>query len=165
VLDEASATRVRFTDLSDLLAGVRAEAGLDSSSDLEALGLFRDGTRSVAVRVERSDWETIWRNLFGNAIAAAGGALGPELRLGISAEMLRDPVTGTPSVSFVLADNLSGWLTTEMIRGRAAERGWGVVADLVRRHEGALDVVAAPGPGYRKGIRIELPAFEPGASE
>ena len=164
VLDEASATRVRFADLSDLLARARAEAGLDASVDLEALGLFRDGTRSVSVRVERSDWETIWRNLFGNALAAAAASPGPELRLGVSAEMLRDPVTGTPSVSFVLADNLSGWLTNEMIRGRAADRGWGVVADLVLRHEGMLDVVPSPAPGYRKGIRIDLPAFEPEVS-
>jgi hypothetical protein len=118
----------------------------------------------VAVRVERSDWDTIWRNLFGNALAAAEAMPGPELRLGVSAEILRDPVTGTPSASFVLADNLSGWLTTDMIRARSADRGWGVVADLVRRHEGVVEVVPPPAPGYRKGIRIHLPALEPEVS-
>jgi hypothetical protein len=48
-----------------------------------------------------------------------------------------------------------------MIRGRGADRGWGLVADLVRRHEGAADVGPAPATGYRKGIVLELPALEP----
>jgi len=52
-----------------------------------------------------------------------------------------------------------------MIRGRAADRGWGVVADLVRKHEGTADVVAAPASGYCKGIVLEVPALERGVAE
>ena len=81
-----------------------------------------------------------------------------------SAELLRDPVTGAPTARFILADNLPGALTAEMIRGRAADRGWGIVADLVRRHDGTADVGPAPAPGYGKGIVLELPALEPEGS-
>ena len=86
----------------------------------------------------------------------------PDVRLGIFSQLLRDPVTGTPIARLVLADNGPRPLTAEMIRGRAADRGWGVVADLVRRHEGTADVGPPPAPPYRKGIVLELPALEPG---
>jgi hypothetical protein len=47
-----------------------------------------------------------------------------------------------------------------MVRGRAADRGWGVVADLVRKNGGAVDVGPAPDPSTRKGIVLEFPALE-----
>jgi cytochrome c-type biogenesis protein CcmH/NrfG len=159
VLDEASSTDVSFAALQAILARVCAEKGLDPPLVLEPLGLFRqDSSRTVAVRVDRGDLETIWRNLLANALDAAGTA--SDVRLGVSAELFRDPVTGTPTARFILADNVPAALTTEMIRGRGADRGWGVVADLVRRHEGVADVGPAPATGYRKGIVLELPALE-----
>ena len=151
LLDEVSSTLVRASDLRSILERACAERALARSPSLE----WR-GPDLVAVRVDRSDWDTIWRNLFTNALDA-----GAEVRLGVFAELMRDPVTGTPVARFVLADDLPGALTSEMIRGRAADRGWGVVADLVRRHEGVVDVVPPPAPGYRKGIQIDLPALEP----
>jgi tetratricopeptide (TPR) repeat protein len=161
VLDEASSTVVSFGDLQAVLARVCAEKGLDPPLVLEPLGLFRqDSSRTVAVRVDRGDLETIWRNLLANALDAAGTSAS-DVRLGVSAELFRDPVTGTPTARFILADNVPAALTTEMIRGRGADRGWGLVADLVRRHEGAADVGPAPATGYRKGIVLELPALEP----
>jgi hypothetical protein len=49
-----------------------------------------------------------------------------------------------------------------MIRGRAAERGLGLVADLVRRWDGSVDVVPPPvgAVGCVKGILLEFPALE-----
>lgn len=152
VLDEASSTFVRASELEDVLDRACAEKGLGSRPALEWRG------PELGVRVDRADWETIWRNLFANALDAGG-----QVRLGVFAELRRDPVTGAPLARFVLADDHPGTLTSEMIRGRAADRGWGVVADLVRRHEGVVDVVPAPAPGYCKGIRIDLPALEPEA--
>jgi hypothetical protein len=151
LLDEASSTLVRAEDLRSILEDVGAEKASGSSPSFE----WR-GPDVVAVRIDYADWETIWRNLFANALEA-----GPESRLGVFAELARDAVTGTPVARFVLADDVLGALTTDMIRGRAADRGWGVVADLVRRHEGSVEVVAPPAGGYRKGIRIDLPALEP----
>jgi signal transduction histidine kinase len=151
LLDEVSSTVVRAADLRSILGDVGAERASGGSPSFEWSG--PDG---VAVQVDRADWETIWRNLFANALDA-----GPDVRLGVFAELARDAVTGTPVARFVLADDLPGALTSEMIRGRAADRGWGVVADLVRRHEGSVEVVSPPAGGYRKGIRIDLPALEP----
>ena len=46
-----------------------------------------------------------------------------------------------------------------MIRGRAAERGLGVVADVVRRWDGVVDVV--PGAaGWAKGVAVEFGVVE-----
>jgi tetratricopeptide (TPR) repeat protein len=165
LLNEASSTRVRLSELQDVLLRVCAEKGVTPPPVLEPLGLLlRDSARSIAVRVDRGDWDTIWRNLLANALDAAGALTISEVRLGVSAELLRDPVTGAPTARFILADNLPGALTAEMIRGRAADRGWGIVADLVRRHDGTADVGPAPAPGYGKSVVLELPALEPEGS-
>ena len=153
ILDRASMTRADVSEMKDLLRQVAAEKRRPLP-DLET-----DGTDGIAVRIDRNDWHTIWRNLFGNALAAADGK--PALRLAFSAELVRDFVTQLPIARFVLADNLPAPLTAEMIRGRAADRGWGIVADLVRTHDGIVDVAPSPAPGFRKGIVIELPALEP----
>jgi hypothetical protein len=128
------------------------------------LTLSGDDGASLRVRVVRTDWETIWRNLFANVLsagAATRGGLLPKLLLHV--ERVRDPVTGEGAARFLLADDVPRPLTAEMIRGRAAERGLGVVADLVRRHEGIVDVVASPVPGYEKAVLVELPAIEEGS--
>jgi tetratricopeptide (TPR) repeat protein len=156
VLDEASSTPANLRELQGVLASVCEEKRFSSSPTLEWHG------PEITVRVDRADWETIWRNLFTNALDAAGEMPLPDVRLGIFSQLLRDPVTGTPVARLVLADNGPRPLTEEMIRGRAADRGWGVVADLVRRHEGTADVGPPPAPHYRKGIVLELPALEPG---
>src|SRR5204862_7215282 len=118
---------------------------------------------SPRLRVERQDWETIWRNLFANALhEGAETRSGLALKLAILGESQSDPITGQESVRFVLADNIPRPLTAEMIRGRAAERGLGVVADLVRKHDGLVDVVPPPKgrETYLKGIVVEFPALE-----
>ena len=74
---------------------------------------------------------------------------------------MHEKATGLSLVRLVLFDADPRLLTSEMIRGRAAERGLGVVADIVRRHEGLVDVVPPPSDGsYTKGILVELPAVE-----
>jgi tetratricopeptide (TPR) repeat protein len=156
VLDEASSTRASLRDLQPVLEHVCAERGLESSPALAWRG------PEITVRVDRADWDTIWRNLFANALDAAGEVPVSDVRLGVFAQLLRDPITGTPVARLVLADNVPRPLTAEMIRGRAADRGWGVVADLVRRNDGTADVGPAPEAPYRKGIVLELPALEPG---
>jgi hypothetical protein len=54
-------------------------------------------------------------------------------------------VTGQALARFVLFDGDPRLLTAEMIRGRGVERSLGVVADLVRRWDGLVDVT--PGTG------------------
>ena len=115
------------------------------------------------VRVDRAEWETIWRNLFANALTSGSETRPGQLpRLALSGDLERDPITGEALARFILADDIPRSLTAEMIRGRAAERGLGIVADLIRRNEGVVDVVAAPkgAEHLSKGILIELPARE-----
>jgi hypothetical protein len=108
----------------------------------------------MRVRVPEGDWTTLWRNLFANALQTP--------RLALLAEERRDPVTGQALARFVLFDGDPRLLTAEMIRGRAAERGLGVVADLVRRWDGLVDVT--PGTGeFTKGVAVEFAAVEEAA--
>ena len=150
-LDSAGSTEVRFDRLESLLASVAREREF-RPPPLLGLGLFavEDGRR-VRVRVPEGDWLTLWRNLFANALAAP--------RLALHAEERRDPVTGQALARFVLFDGDPRLLTAEMIRGRGAERGLGVVADLVRKWDGLVDVT--PGTGeFTKGVALEFAAVE-----
>ena len=154
-LDAAGSTEVRFDRLASLLASVAREKDA-AEPPLAGLGLFAatgDGKR-VRVRVPEGDWTTLWRNLFANALQTP--------RLALLAEERRDPVTGQALARFVLFDGDPRLLTAEMIRGRAAERGLGVVADLVRRWDGLVDVT--PGTGeFTKGVAVEFATVEEAA--
>ena len=150
-LDDASSTIVRRSDLQGILDAVCSEKGRDPCPALQWQG------PEVAIRVDRADWETIWRNLFGNALDAAGRSV----CLGVFAQLRRDAVTGALVARIVLADDAARPLTSEMIRGRGADRGWGIVADLLRRSDGSADVGPAPAAGYAKGVVLEVPAVEP----
>jgi hypothetical protein len=109
-----------------------------------------------------ADWETVWRNVFANTLAALTEV--PDARIGLFGEAVRDRVTGEPSLRFALADNAPGKLTTEMIRERSAERGWGVVAELLHGHGGRIAVAQSVDPRYSKRIVIELGAAPGGQS-
>ncbi len=154
-LDAAGSTEVRFERLASLLTSVAREKEA-AAPLLAGLGLFAaagDGKR-MRVRVPEGDWITLWRNLFANALQAP--------RLALLAEERRDPVTGQALARFVLFDVDPRLLTAEMIRGRAAERGLGVVADLVRKWDGLVDVT--PGTGeFTKGVAVEFAAVEEAA--
>ena len=154
-LDAAGSTEARFERLASLLASVARENDA-AAPPLAGLGLFGEAAdgRCVRVRVPEGDWATLWRNLFANALQAP--------RLALLAEERRDPVTGQALARFVLFDGDPRVLTAEMIRGRAAERGLGVVADLVRRWDGLVDVT--PGTGeFTKGVAVEFAAVEEAA--
>jgi hypothetical protein len=154
-LDTAGSTEVRFDRLASLLASVARENDA-AAPPLAGLGLFGAAAegRPVRVRVPEEDWSTLWRNLFANVLQAP--------RLALFAEERRDPVTGQALARFVLFDGDPRLLTAEMIRGRAAERGLGIVADLVRRWDGLVDVT--PGTGeFTKGVAIEFAAVEEAA--
>ena len=138
---------------------VAAEAALPGPR-LEPLGALAAEGRFPSVRVAPLDWETLWRNLFANAIAAGRSRVPDPVRLGLRAEERRDGATGELRLRVVLADDLPGALSAEELRSRPAERGWGVIADILRRNDSAFEVVPAPAPGFSKGIALDLPAIE-----
>ena len=151
LLDEVGSTPVKFGELESLLGAVAREAGRPAPP-LAALGLVASGG-TLRVRIDRSDWETLWRNLFENALVSP--------RLGLDGERRRDPSTGALLVRMYLFDADPRPLTAEWIRGRPAEQGLGVVADIARRNDGLVDVTpAAPESGFLKGVLVELPGVE-----
>ena len=158
-LDHAAALPVRLDALGALLSRVAAEerASLPTLEALDAPEL-EEGLPNV--RMAPQDWETLWRNLFGNAVGAARQMGWAPLRLGLSAQRRRDPVTGAAGLRIVLADNLPGRLTAEDIRERSPDRGWGVVTELLRRNDGSIDMVLRPAVGFTKGIVVDLPVAE-----
>lgn len=145
-LDRASALPARLDALQALLSRMAVEA------DRPAPAFATAGEDLPPVRISASDWETLWRNLFANALSAG--------RLALSAAARRDAVTGEGYLRLVLADDLPGALTLEEIRARPSDRGLGVVLEILRRNEGTIDVVPAPSAGFTKGIAIELPTVE-----
>ncbi len=159
MLDRAAAMPVRLDALQALLSRVAAEAALPRPR-LEPIGALVEAGRLPNVRVAPLDWETLWRNLFANAIAGGRGRVPDPVRLGLWAEERRDAATGELRLRMVLADDLPGVLTTEELRSRPAERGWGVIADLLRRNDAAFEIAPAPAAGYTKGIALDLPAIE-----
>jgi hypothetical protein len=163
VIDRAASISVSLPALRELFARLSEETRVEPPA-LEALGLLSDPTETVRVRIDRADWETIWRNLFGNAVAGRDGRSSAKLRMAVGAERLRDPATGAPIARFLFADNLATALSSDTLQGRSADRGWGVVADLLRRHEGSATVGPAPSAEYSKGIVLEFPAPEPEAA-
>jgi tetratricopeptide (TPR) repeat protein len=160
VLDRASALPVRVDALQELLARVARETGV-SVPKLERLGAMGDGEGLPSVRFAPLDWETLWRNLFSNALAAGrarpGGAA--TVRLGVSAERRRDEATGESRLRLILADDLPE-ISPDALRARPSERGWGVIGDILRRNDATFDVVPEPARGFRKGIGLDLSAIE-----
>ncbi len=159
LLDRASALPVRIDALQELLARVAVEVDLPAPR-LEPLGGLAAGERLPSVRFAPLDWETLWRNLFANAMAAGRARVPKPVRLGLSAETRRDGATGEPRLVLVLADDLPGALSAEELRSRPAERGWGVIAEILRNNDAAFDVTPPPARGFTKGIGLDLPAIE-----
>lgn len=160
LLERASATDVGFEPLERLLDATARDAGREAR--LVPLGAFATGDPLPRARILPADLATLFRNLFSNALAAGSTTPGAPLVLGLSGEAARDPVTAEPLLRLRLADPLESPLTADMIRGRAADRGLGVVADIVRAAEGFVDVVGPPEgtTGFRKAVLVELPALE-----
>jgi len=150
-IERAAALPVRLDALRALLAHVAAESDREAPP-LELVG-GPDGDGGLpAVRLSAADWETLWRNLFGNALTAG--------RLGISAAERRDTITGEARLDIVLFDDAPGMLTREELQNRPLDRGLGVVAEILRRNDGSIDVVAPAAAGFTKGIRVGLPTVE-----
>ena len=161
MLDRASALPVRLDALQELLARVAVEADLPKPR-LEPLGALADmpGEPLPSVRFAPLDWETLWRNLFANALAAGRARVPRAVRLGLSAETRRDGATGEARLVLVLADDLPGTLSADELRNRPAERGWGVITEILRRNDGAFDVTPPPARGFTKGIGRDRPVIE-----
>ena len=149
---ELAASRVvRIDALESLLRRVADEANRPAPV-LERLGSGPEGEELPAVCVPSRDWETLWRNLFANALSSP--------RLGLAPQRHRDAITGESRLRLVLCDDLPDTLTTEAVLSRPSDRGLGIVVEILRRNDGSIAVVAAPVPGFAKGIAVDVPLVE-----
>ncbi len=158
-LDRAAALPVRADALRALLARVAAEIGV-VQPELETIGGVGVESPLPLLRMPAADWETLWRNLFSNALAPKDEPRGRPVRLGLSAQKRRDPITGEPRLRIALADDLPGALSAEQLRGRPSDRGWGVIEEVLRKNDGAFEIAPSPKGGFTKAIVLDLPALE-----
>jgi tetratricopeptide (TPR) repeat protein len=115
--------------------------------------------RPLSVRIFRRELQDIVVNILRNAAQAVVEERAEgQRRLLVQLELEEDFVTGLESVLLRFADNAESTLTAEMIRGRYIARGFGLVVDLVGRHEGSISVEQLP--GWTKAIVVRLPRAE-----
>ncbi len=132
-------------------ARVRAEPAM-AGRDLPDLEL--DAPQGVPVQALVGDVAVIVANLLRNAYAAGAA------RLGVRLFEDDDPITGLEHAELRVCDDAPGALTSAMIHGRDIGRGLGLVCDLVRRHEGTIEVEHAAGEGWTKAVVVRLPRAE-----
>jgi len=124
------------------------------------LELTAEHDNAMPVRIFPPQMRDIVINVLRNALQAVLDERGPsEGLLSLHLEEELDFVTGLESVVLRFSDNALSPLTDEMIRGRYIARGFGLVVDLVRRHEGSIKVEATGAP-MSKAIVVRLPRAE-----
>lgn len=114
----------------------------------------------MPVRIFPHELEDIVVNVLRNGLQAVLDERGPgegALALDLAEEV--DFVTGLEWVVLRFGDNALSPLTDDMIRGRYIARGFGLVVDQVRRHEGSIKVESAEAP-MSKAIVVRLPRAE-----
>jgi signal transduction histidine kinase len=104
---------------------------------------------------------TVLANLLRNAAAAVRGQSRPRIVVRVGEE--RD-ATGRRLATLLVADSAERTVTAEEIAGRAADRGLGIVRELVRRWGGHL-VVRTQEPPLSKAIGAVFPVVTPQAPE
>mgnify|MGYP002631738078 CR=1 FL=1 len=128
---------------------------------LPELELQAEHNDPLPVRIFPHEMEDIVVNVLRNALQAVMDERGPsEARLALRLEEEVDFVTGLEWVLLRFEDNALSPLTDDMIRGRYIARGFGLVVDQVRRHQGSIRVVQAEAEGGSKAIVVRLPRAE-----
>ncbi len=129
-----------------------------SNLELPTLELLAPA-EALSVRIFRRELQDIVVNVLRNAAQAVVEER-PEgqRRMLLQLELDEDFVTGLESVLLRFADNAESTLSAEMIRGRYIARGFGLVVDLVGRHDGSIGVEQLA--GWTKAIVVRLPRAE-----
>ena len=127
------------------------------------------GEEEIPVRVFRQDLEDVATNLLRNALVALAEELPrAERRVGVAIEEELDPVTGLETLAVRFRDNAPRPLTDAILRGRSIERGLGLAADLLARHQGVMSVETRDDErcaGWTKAVVVRLPRAEPTEEE
>ena len=162
LIQDVSVQQVELTLLQTVYRRVAAEPAMDGQAP--AL-LELEGERLQApVRIFRKDLEDIAANLLRNAVFALIEELpAAERRLGVALVEEMDPITGLETTALRFRDNAPRPLTDAILRGRRIERGLGLAADLLARHQGVMNVETTPAElraGWTKAVVVRLPRAE-----
>jgi C4-dicarboxylate-specific signal transduction histidine kinase len=124
----------------------------------------RAEAEEIPVRMFRQDLEDVATNLLRNALLALAEELPrAERRVGVAVEEELDPVTGLETIAVRFRDNAPRPLTDAILRGRSIERGLGLAADLLARHQGVMNVETREDErraGWTKAVVVRLPRAE-----
>ena len=113
----------------------------------------------IPIRIFKRDFEDIASNLLRNALSALIEELPlSERRIGLILREEMDPITGLEHVAIRFLDNAPRPLSEAILRGQKIERGLGLAADLLARHDGVMSV--EPEPGWSKAVVVRLPRAE-----
>ena len=162
LIQDVSVQRVELPLLAAVFRRVAEEPALEGEApatlELEGQEL------SVPVRIFRKDLEDIAANLLRNAVFALVEELPRgERRIGLALVEELDPVTGLETLALRFRDNAPRPLTDAILRGRRIERGLGLAADLLARHQGVMNVETGAGErrgDWTKAVVVRLPRAE-----
>jgi tetratricopeptide (TPR) repeat protein len=162
IIQDVSVQRVELSLFEAVYRRVAAEPALEGRAP-EALELEGQELR-VPVRIFRKDLEDVAANLLRNAVFALIEELPEgERRIGVALVEEMDPITGLETLALRFRDNAPRPLTDAILRGRRIERGLGLAADLLTRHQGVMNVENARSElaaGWTKAVVVRLPRAE-----
>ncbi len=162
LIQEVSVQRVELALLGQVYRRVAAEPALEGAAPA-VLELQGEGV-VAPVRIFERDLEDAAANLLRNAVFALTEELPPEeRRIGVAIVEEMDPVTGLETVALRFRDNAPRPLTDAILRGRRIERGLGLAADLLAKHQGVMNVETTPrerAAGWTKAVVVRLPRAE-----
>lgn len=114
------------------------------------------------VRIPRPALHEALTNLLRNAIQATREAGGQRIGCRLSSE--QDPITGLETALIAVLDAAPGQLTAQDVQQRPIERGLGLAAEAMGRHDGSLDVQQESAP-WTKAVVLRLPRAQPPGQE
>lgn len=108
----------------------------------------------ACVRIFPSDLEDVLVNLMRNSLASSMTYIEGTITVGIGLHRELDDITGLETLVMSVLDRSPEPLTDEMLRGRYADRGMGITADLLSRYDGAVSVESRA--GWSKAVVVRF---------
>ncbi|MGB1700817.1 MAG: hypothetical protein ACPHRO_12735, partial [Nannocystaceae bacterium] len=127
---------------ADLIRSIFEEVTQEQQFVGSDVRLVVGGLDLARVRIFRSDLEDILANVLRNSLASSRKYLKGPLEIGISLTRELDDITALETLAISIMDRSPEPLSNEMLRGRYADRGMGITADLLSRYDGSIAVEA-----------------------
>ena len=161
LLDHLRLLRVDAPLLQGIFDRTRHEPGLNDAT-VAPLQLDVQLPLPVWILLPRPALEDIVANLVRNALQAGlrCQTAGEPVLVGLAVEVEVSAVTGIERLVLAVRDTSPEPFVTEQLRGLAIEKGLGLAAELVSRHDGTLDVRREAAP-WTKAVVVKVPRAQP----